>query len=57
MSYPQLPLFVFFSRIVQYRCMKLPKSKTDDNDRAHKIDANTLSQQRSMLLSGQASTS
>ena len=37
--------------------MKLPKSKTDDNDRAHKIDANTLSQQRSMLLSRQASTS
>ena len=33
--YPYHPCF--FSGIVQYRCMNLPK--TDDNDRAHKNDA------------------
>ena len=32
--YPQPP--VFFSGLVQYRCKKLPKNKTDNNDRTHK---------------------
>ena len=25
------------------KCMNLPKTKTDDNDRTHKSDGNTLS--------------
>ena len=41
--YPPCRGDILCEPLSQYRCMNLPKTKTDDNDRAHTNDDNTLS--------------